>query len=611
MTEQTTKLPPILGYIRDRWHQELEPVLEKATLEQEQELESLWERTLRWLKEERHLQGDSLRKPITQIRALIKTLVLSTGNTWTDPRSRKQEHVALHIFNLPEQEWVRMNANSQLTLQERLENQQFLVHTDAIVNRGLILIQSWDWAELLVALALGTGRRFWELVKTGTFVEVAPYVISFTGQAKGHGREYESFEFPTLYRAFLLVEGIKRLRRLIDWDELVDEYSPKYQKYNRAANEMVVHQFTDLIPVRPTREQLNLHVLRSVFARIATYWYCPPEVADVTFMAQVQGHRFILEPEVEPGETPKDIENKRLSYAAVNNYFDYKIGRQLPDGSYQVVGDQGIKLNLPGVTRLRAFPAAVLAEKQGEAVSKRKGKEKKSESTSDWAPWTVRRSTRAWARDLSGGTNASGSRQSEKDDAFLRKLLTLYVVSDQVEHVEAAAPVLSLDMLEVPEKTRDLYRQAMALAGTTDVLSFLLAAAQSEAQRLVNQEERHDARYYETLSTEALFDIRDRDPGARQELYHRAAYAVMKYNQEHTLRERWYLSDRAFQALAGGRKDFIKLYKEAHAEEIEAHHRELDIQEGFNRKPGNPQIQDVIKIPKEAIDFPWGRAPAS
>jgi Spy/CpxP family protein refolding chaperone len=612
MTEQETKKKqlPVLGYIRDRWHLELEPVLAKAALGQEQELESLWERTLRWLKEERGLQGDSLRKPITQIRGLIKTLALSAENTWTDPRSHKQEHVALHVFNLPEQEWERMNARSAISLQERLENQQFLEHPDSVVHRGLILVQSSDWAELLVALALGTGRRFWELVKTGTFVEAAPYVVKFRGQVKGHGREDESFEIVTLYRAFLVVEGIQRLRRLIDWDDLEDEYSPKYQKYNRAANEMVVNQFTDLIPVRPTRDRLNLHVLRAVFARIATYWYCPPEVADITFMAQIQGHRYILEPEVEQGETPEDIKNKRLNYAANANYFDYKIGRRLADGSYQVVGDQGIKLGLPGVTRLSAFPAAVSTDLQGEIESKRKGKgkEQKRESTSDWAPITLRRHSRDWFRDLSGAAKVSGSRQSEKDDAFMRRLLTLYVVSDQAERAEAAASELSLDILEVPEKTRDLFRQAMALSGTTDVLSFILTLAEPEAQRLVNQEVRHNSQYYETLSTDDLFATRD-DPGARQELYRRAVYAVMKYNQEHSLRERWYLSDRALQGLAGGRKDFIKLYKEAHAEEIETHHRDLDIQEGFNRKPGNPQIQDIIQLPKNATDFPWGREP--
>jgi uncharacterized protein (DUF1778 family) len=163
-------------------------------------------------------------------------------------------------------------------------------------------------------------------------------------------------------------------------------------------------------------------------------------------------------------------------------------------------------------------------------------------------------------------------------------------------------------MLDVPEKTRDLLRQAMALSGATDLLSFLLAAAEPEAQRLVNQDVRHGLQYYETLSTDDLFQTRD-DPGARQELYRRAVYSVMKFNQEHSLRERWFLSDRAIQSLVGGRKEFIKLYKEAHAEEIEAHHREFSIAEGFNRKPGNPLIQHVVTIPKEATAFPWGREP--
>jgi Telomere resolvase len=609
MSEQETKKKlPTLAYILERWHQELEPVLATATLEQVPELESLWERTLRWLKEERGLQGDSLRKPITQIRGLIKALVLSAENTWTDPRSRKQEHVALHLFNLPEQEWERMNARAQLSLQERLEHQQFLekdTTVDAIVNRGLILVQSQDWAELLVGLALGSGRRFWELVKTGSFVEAAPYLVTFRGQVKGQSREDEEFEIPTLYRAFLLVDAIQRLRQLIDWSDLEDEYSPKYQKYNKVANEMVVQQFSDLIPVRPTRERLNLHVLRSVFARIATYWYAPPEVADITFMAQIQGHRYILNPEVKPGETPEDIKNKQLNYAANANYFDYKIGRKIVDGSYQPVGDQGIKLGYPGVTRLSAFPAAVPTEEQDEVKSKRKGKVKKQESASAWAPVTVRRHSREWYRELSQEIKGSGSRQSEKDDAFLRTLLTMYVVSGQADAAVSSPSALSLDLLAIPEKTRDLFRQAMALSGAADLLSFLLAAAEPEAQRLMHQEVRHTALSYETLSTDALDT---RDPGARQELYRRAVFSVMDYNQEHPLLERWYLSDRAIQNLAGGRKDFIKQYKDTHAEEIEAHHRALSIQEGFNRKPGKPQIQEIITISNEATAFPWGRS---
>jgi hypothetical protein len=607
--QETKKKPATLAYILDRWHQELEPVLSVATGEQTPQLEALWDKTLQWLKEERGLHGDSLRKPITQIRNLIRMLPVHAENLWTDSRSHKSEHIALHIFNIPEDEWVRMNARSALTIQERLEHQQFLDQAtvvDAIVHRGLILVQSQDWAEVVVGLAIGSGRRFWELVKTGTFVEVAPYVVEFRGQVKGRSREDEAFEIPTLYRAFLLVDAIRRLRHLMDWDELIDEYSPKYQKYNKAVNEMVVQQLTDLIPLRPTREQLSLHTLRTVFARIATYWYGPPEVADITYMAQIQGHRHILDPDVVPGETPQDIKDKQLNYAANANYFDYKIGRKLADGSFQPVGDQGVKLGQPGVTRLRAFPAPVPTEEPEETTGTRKGKGKaKKESTSEWAPVTVRRHTREWYRELSQGAKASGSRQSEIDDAFLRTLLTQYVVSGQADAAVSTSSTLSLDLVEMPEPTRDLFRQAMAMSGATDLFPFLLAAAEPEAQRLLHQEQRHTARSYETVATKALDT---RDPGARQELYRRAVFSIMAYNQEHQLSERWYLSDRALQSLAGGRKDFIKQYKETHAEEIEAHHRALSIQEGFNRKPGKPQIQDLIAIPNEPEAFPWGRS---
>jgi len=592
--------PPVLAYIRERWEQELEAPLQQAVRGQEAALEALWERTLRWLQEERGLQGDSLRKPLTQIRSLIKLLPLTAENTWTDPRSRKIEHIALHLFNLPEQEWERMNARSQQTLQERLENQQFLDRPDALVNQGLLLVQSQEWAELIVGLALVTGRRFWELVKTGSFVEKSAYSVWFTGQVKGRGREDEAFEIPTLVRAFLVVEGIKRVRRLIDWAELEDEYSPAYQRYNQAVNKVVIQYFTDEIPVRVTRERLTVHVLRAVYARIATYWYAPPEVADITFMAQIQGHRYILEPQVEPGETVADLKNKQLNYAANANYFDYKIGRKTADGGWQVVGDQGIHLGLPGVTRLSAFPGAVSAVGAQDKRGKQKGKAKK-ESSSDWAPVTVRRPTREWFRELSGSSKGGATRQSDKDDLFLRHLLTQYVVNSQEETPASLSP-FSLDALDLPEKTRHLFRQVMALSGSADLLSFLLAAAEPEAQRLLQS--LPSARPYETLQTN---DLDTRDPGARQELYRRAVYTLMAYNREHPLQDRWFISDRAIQYVAGGRKEFIKQYKEAHVDEIDAHHHEMGLRESFNRKPGHPPIQEVVIIPQDATAFPWGR----
>jgi len=602
MQTEGKKAPSYLGYVMTRWQQELEPVLKDATLQQEQELEVLWERTLQWLKGERGLERDSLRKPITQIRALIKALPLTESNTWRDSRSGRKEHIALHVFNLPEQEWERMNARTQLTVQERLENQQLLERPDAIVNQALVLIQSDDWAELVVALALCTGRRLAELMKTCTFTEKTAYSVWFTGQVKGRGREDEAFEVPTLVRAFLIVEALQRLRRLIDCTDLdVEQVS---QKYNQAVNKVVNHYFEDLIPVRATRDRLHVHLLRAVFARIATFWYAPPNVADITYMAQVQGHRYILDPEVEKGETDEDIKNKRLNYASNANYFDYKIGI---DGN--IDGRQGIRLGRPGVTVIDAFVHAVPVEEQeeeGQRTQKRKGKAKRPESTSDWVPLTVRRRSRDWFREQISETRASSLPQSQKDDALLRKLLTQFVIGGN-QATPSEAPVLSLDLLEISDKQRDVLRQAMALAGSVDLLSFLLAAGEQVALQLTAQVSHHGARHYESLPTEKLDT---RDPDAYSERFRRAIYCVMKYNQEHSLADRWYLTDLAIQNLVGGRKESIKAYKAARAEEIASHHRELDIRPSFNRKPGKVRIQDVIVIPNEATAYPWGQ-PAS
>ena len=605
--EKTKNKKRPLAYIQDRWDRELAPVLTEATLQQQEQLEVLWERTLRWLKEERGLVRDSLRKPITQIRTLIKELPLTPDNTWQDPRSRqpRPEHVAYHIFNLPEDEWERMNADSQLTLQERLENQQFLDNPDAIVNQALILIQSDDWAELVVGLALATGRRLAELLKTCRFTEKTAYSVWFTGLVKGHGREDEGFEIPTPVRAFLVVEGLQRLRRLIDCTELEPEQVS--QRYNQAVNKVVNQYFGELIPVRVTRERLSVHVLRTVYARIATYWYAPQRVADITYMAQIQGHRYILDPEREEGETDDDIQNKRLNYAANANYFDYKLRSLGADGQYHIEGDQGIHLGRPGVKVLEAFAQEAVEEASGEiqGKGKRKGKEKK-ESTSSWVPITVQRHTRDWFREIE--TTVKGpSQQSQRDDALLRKLLTLYVVGGQAEPSEGARSVVSLDLLEIPEKTRDLLRQAMALSGSVDLLSFLIATAEPEAQRLVKQATRHGAERFRTVPTDQLVS---KDPEASTERFRRAVYTVMEYNRTHQLSERWFLSDLAIQNLVGGSKESIKAYKAAHAEEIAVHHREFGIEPGFNRKPGNPRIQEVIQVPNEPSAFPWGPAAA-
>lgn len=606
----------VLGWVRERWNMVLEPVIRVATGEQKVQLEELWKQELAYWNTVRGLQGDSLRKPLTQVRSLIKQLPLTEENSVVNVRTQEREHIALDVFNLAEEEWVRMNAHSQDVTHDRLAQQQLLERPDAIVHQALLLIQSPEWAELVVGLALCTGRRLAELLKTATFTEKEPYTVLFSGQVKGRGREETPYEIPTLVRSFLVVEGVQRLRRLIDCTSLeVEEVS---QRYGRAVNEVVHSTFGDLIPVRTSRERLTVHVLRTVYARLATYWYAPPQVADITYMAYIQGHRFILEPQVEAGETPTEIERKRLNYASNANYFDYKVG----DGHGNIDGRQGIRLGQPGVTVLDAFrPQTDEAEKASEADAgsgrrKRRTSQTKEEKAGGtaraWIPITVRRPTRDWLREV-GETMASEGRSSAstgtsklKDDDILRKLLTAYVIgepegaSGQTPN-ERAASAVTLEMLDLPEATRALLQQGMALAASTDGMAFLVAAAEREARQLVNLAQRHESRHYETLPTSKL---EARDAQASQERFRRAVHATMQWNRIHRPLEQWYITVLGVQKLVGGRKDLIKAYLDAHAEEIEQHHTSLGITPSYNRKPGGLQIQDAVEVPEDPAWFP-------
>ncbi|WP_201376114.1 hypothetical protein, partial [Ktedonobacter robiniae] len=130
----------ILGWVQRRWNEVLEPVVSRATVEQEVQLREVWERELDWWKTQRGLSGDSLRKPITQVRHLIRLLPVTEDNSWENPRTNEREHIGLRVFNLSEGEWVQMNARTQGVTQERLKQQVLLKDPDALVERALSLL---------------------------------------------------------------------------------------------------------------------------------------------------------------------------------------------------------------------------------------------------------------------------------------------------------------------------------------------------------------------------------------------------------------------------------------------------------------------------------------
>jgi hypothetical protein len=587
----------VLGWVHDRWAEELEPMLSTATVEQEADVRALWERELEWWKTQRHLQGDSLRKPITQVRHLIKALPLTEENSWENGRTHEREHIGLKVCNLSEGEWVQMNDRNRATTQERLNNGQLVRDPDAIINRALGLVLSDAWSELVVGIALCTGRRLAEILKTGTFAVKEPYTVWFEGQVKGRTRIPDRYELPTLVRGYLVVEAVAKLRRLVDCTTI--EVEQVSQRYGKAVNETVERIYGGLIPERD-HHHLSVHNLRSYYASLAVLWYAPDAVSEVNYKAYIHGHRFVLSPDVEEGTPEDEVEQVRLNYASHANYDDYKIA----DADGKLDGRHGIRLGQPGVTVLDFFkqdlpavePPAVV---KGTRTRKKAAKDNKT-GYSTMKP-TVE--TKAWVDDVRKQV-ADQVHHEVKDDELLRRFLVAYVAgAGGAASQTAERPALSLETLEMSEETRALLRQGMALTGESDLLSYLLAAAERDARQLSSQARRHDTTRYATLRTSQLADIKQLE--ASYERFRRAVYAIMTWNREHRPLERWYITTLSIQKLVGGRKDSIKAYQDAHQEEIEAHHRELEITVSANRKAET--IQSMIVVPEDPTDFPWGQ----
>ncbi len=267
-------------------------------------------------------------------------------NLMTDVRNAiKQQlgadHIALESMNFTKAEWIQINEPIDQQVASRNENQGFIDNPDAIVQKATVLLSSREWADVAAALAVLTGRRSSEILATARLYYKTPYSVTFTGALKRRGEQQTlSFEIPTLAPASVVIEALNKLHQWVDTKGM--SAGAVNQRYAEAVARACDRNFSDLVPLRSGRDNLYTHLFRTIYARIATHWYAPPNVADIEFMAAIQGHYQVL-----------DEQNPELRRSLVSSrhYNDYKIG----DGKGNIDGRQGIKLSEPGVQVLEIF----------------------------------------------------------------------------------------------------------------------------------------------------------------------------------------------------------------------------------------------------------------
>jgi len=231
-------------------------------------------------------------------------------------------------------QWLEYN----LAITGGLETRKLklLKDPDAIADTARSLLTADTAPEVAAGLAVVTGRRHAETIKTARFRLESDWSVWFAGQLKWRGERRDTeFEIPTLAPAAEVVAAWKRLRSLAP-----ETASMSHTQVNAAFADKVAQvchdRFESLVPARLSKAKLSTHLARSIFATIAAHWFCPPEIPDLDFRNYIQGHFDLWEMDG----------TVRVNALSERNYHDYAIA----DASgTNIDGRLGIRLGEPGV----------------------------------------------------------------------------------------------------------------------------------------------------------------------------------------------------------------------------------------------------------------------
>jgi hypothetical protein len=260
-------------------------------------------------------------------------------------------HFSLNFIAFTREESFELNRQKQGNARDRQLQQRYLHNPDAIVAKAVKLLESPEWAEVACGLAVVTGRRLNEVLKTGEFQRKSHWIVSFQGALKRRGEIIPLvFDIPTLTTAKRVVNAVEKLRRI----------TPPDANENQVALVSDLH-FADLVPAPAGKAQLYAHLWRSVFCCIATFWYCPKHVDDLLFKAHIMGH-FETLTDAEKHDDHK--QRQRLeTFSSERHYRLYEIDDDLI--AHHHGKRKGIKLGMGGIVPLEAFVAG-LPEHQAE-----------------------------------------------------------------------------------------------------------------------------------------------------------------------------------------------------------------------------------------------------
>jgi hypothetical protein len=543
----------------------------------------------------------TLRNPMTDTRnAIRERLEVTATNRWLNPQTHQYEHLALRYLNFTEEEWIRIMGDTQERFQRRLEEQHLLEQPDVLVQQAEALLHGEQWYELALGLAIATGRRSTEILKTAKLYPKTPSTILFEGQLKKRDLLMKPYEIPTLVSADLVLSAWRRLRGLVDCSALeLDEVNNRYGSVVRAlANE----RLSGVIPLRSSKEFVTTHLNRCIYGRLCVFYFAPSHVPDITYMATIYGHYW----------SDGEAEDVQRNYQSTLHYYDYVIG----DGHGQVDRRQGIRLGEPGVEILEIFrPKEPSKEKP---MAKKRADDQptmptKGHSIVRCTPQTRERFVQE-ERDRGFFKDQNGLLSQLLDESILyRQGVQLLQPATAQRGAESFLQTLQAllepqreqGMLDEQFKERwgislaevDALFQMIHDSGHDNPLVYLQEGVSKQDNLKAGAQKRQDHFRKKDFSQMPYSQLKDvRASAAADERIRRAILAIQKHNHRAQPVDRWYINAAVINGLIKTRFPIINAYLQEHQQDIDMHHQHLGIEPRYNRSKLVP-VGDMIQIP--------------
>jgi hypothetical protein len=217
------------------------------------------------------------------------------------------------------------------------ERNLFIEEPDHLVKHAAEMLSSAQWEDIVVALALLTGRCLPEVLKTGVLWPKKRYSLLYSAYQEQTDAVLGPFELPTLVEAEWVLVAWQRVRSLLDCVDLAA--SEICARYRTSVCQRAEHQFAQSVPVNEHKDWYAPLYLR-VYPLIATRYYCPIDKKPRWFQEVIRGLTW-PRPSYEGACKPHCQECMRSCSF-------YVVG----DGVNNIDGVQGIKLKQVGVEPL-------------------------------------------------------------------------------------------------------------------------------------------------------------------------------------------------------------------------------------------------------------------